>query len=93
MKIETILEEIINEFHEKFVRNRNGFEVLVAYHVDEYDKFLESKLHQLETEVREDERERLRQSMELWFDTHDRNQTTFQTNDLIKYLFEESIIK
>jgi hypothetical protein len=38
-------------------------------------------------EAKREEREKLRQGMELWMDTHERTQKTFQTNDLIKFLF------
>lgn len=43
-------------------------------------------IDQATSKAREEERNKLRQSVELWMDTHERNQTTFKTNEFIKFV-------
>lgn len=53
------------------------------------ENYFKSVLQEAGEVVREEEKQKVLQGIELWFATHDRLQKTFMTNDLIKFLYKE----
>ena len=55
----------------------------------EIKHFLTTELQAYGELVRAEEREKIRKSVELWMDVHERDQKTFTTDDFIKFVTEE----
>jgi len=73
-----------------FDRNGKKEEVEgMTYEKDSVLSFLSTKLQQAGEVVREEEKQKVLQGLELWFNTHDKLSKSFMTNDLIKFIYEE----
>lgn len=50
-QIQTVLNQLLQTFRDKFVKNENGFEVVQPYAVEEYERFLEDFYRQARQEA------------------------------------------
>lgn len=65
------------------------FDKVAAQHFENGFRFLTSKTTQAHQQGAREAKDKLRQAVELWMDTHERNQQEFETNDFIKFVTEE----
>ena len=55
---ETLIEEAVERFNKKFVKNQNGFEVVQPLHIDEFEAFLKKELSTIASKSAEVERKK-----------------------------------